>query len=249
MDDVILNSSAASLISTAAGSSSAGDGISRIGDFFGGIISRLDILNHPDQLLEMLTGVHVVVAGVLFVVGILCILNGYRWHRWVIIISAFLSGFALGWVMSRHMEQPYIVAGALALMAAVIANPLLRFAVAIFGGVTGAFIGSNLWTALGYAEENHWAGALMGLILVGMASFLMSRHVIMLFTSIGGGALVVCGGLSLLLYVPAWREGLTSALTSNQIVIPLLIAVAAVIGFTIQQSQTAPGAAGPAPTQ
>lgn len=240
----------ASMLSSTAAAPSAGmsEGLSRLTAAFNSIIQRLDILNHPDELLALLSGVHVVVAGVLFVVGILCVLNGYRWHRWVVVVCAFLSGFGLGWVMSKHMQQPYIVAGALALMSAVIANPLLRFAVAIFGGLTGAFIGANLWTGLGYPDENHWAGALMGLILVGMASFLMFRHVVMLFTSIGGGAMAVCGGISLLLYVPSWREGLTQALSNNQIVIPLLVAVAAVIGFTFQHGQSAPAPAqGPAP--
>lgn len=242
---------AATLLTTAPAPGPAqgvGEGVRGLSDAFQGVIARLDILNHPDQLLDLLSGIHVVVAGVLFVVGILCVLNGYRWHRWVVVVCAFLSGFGLGWVMSQHMQQPYIVAGALALMAAVIANPLLRFAVAIFGGLTGAFIGANLWTGLGYADDNHWAGALMGLILVGMASFLMFRHVVMLFTSIGGGAMAVCGGVSLLLYVPSWREGLSQAITNNQIVIPLLVAVAAVIGFTFQHAQSARGGAGAGPS-
>ncbi len=222
--------------------SRAGEGaLEGIASAFKAIFSNLDILTRPDDLLALLTNVHVVVAGVLFIVGILCVLNGYRWHRWVIVVCAFLSGFGLGWVMSRHMEQPYVVAGALALMAAVIANPLLRFAVAIFGGLTGAFIGANVWSGMGYADDNNWAGALIGLVFVGMASFMMFRSVVMLFTSIGGGAMAVCGGISLLLYVPSWREGLTEALSNNQILIPLLVALAGVIGFTFQHTQTAPG--------
>jgi hypothetical protein len=60
--------------------------------------------------------------------------------------------------------------------------------------------------------------------------------------------MAVCGGISLLLYVPSWREGLTQALSNNQIVIPLLVAIAAVIGFTFQHGQAAPAPAqGPAP--
>ncbi|MGI9014707.1 MAG: hypothetical protein ACR2GY_10715 [Phycisphaerales bacterium] len=213
----------------------------RIYAAFRSLIEKLDILNRPDELIEMLSQVHVTVAGALLIVGILCVLNGYRWHRWVVIVCAFLSGFGLGWLMSRHLEQPYIVAGALALMAAVVANPLLKFAVAIFGGLTGAFIGANLWTAFGYQEQAHWAGALLGLTIVGMASFMMFKHVVVLFTSIGGSAMAMAGGIALLLYVPDIRDGVTSALTNNTLILPLLLTVAAVIGFTLQQGQSAAG--------
>lgn len=202
-------------------------------------VGHLDILNHPDKLLDILAQVHYIFAAVLLVVGILCILNGWRWHRWVIITCAFVSGFAIGWLMSRQMEQPYIIAGALALTAAVIAHPLLRFAVVIFGGLTGAFIGANIWTALGYPADTHWAGALSGLILVGMASFMMFKHVVVLFTSIGGSAMAVFGAISLLLWVPEWREGVTNTFVNNQILIPLLVTVAAVIGLVLQEGQAA----------
>lgn len=209
----------------------------RLAAAFDGAVLYLDILNRPDDLLELLRQVHIAVAGVLFVVGILCVLNGYRWHKWVIVVCAFLSGFGFGYLLSRTMPQPYVIAGVIALMAAVIASPLLRFSVAFFGGVTGAFVGANLWTALGYPHESLLAGAGMGFILLGMASFLMFKHVVMVFTSIGGAAMIVTGGLALLLAVPQFEETISNSVRTNQLLVPLFLIVGAVIGMVIQEGQ------------
>ena len=221
-----------------ANAASAGDGaIARVTDSVASMIDFLDILTRPEDLMNLLGSLGIVWGGILLVVGILCVINGYRWHRWVIIVCAFLCGFALGYVLSKHMEQPYVVAAALALMAAVISNPLLKFSVALFGGLTGAFIGANIWTGLGLPGDAHWAGALMGLILVGMASFLMFKHVVVFFTAMSGGAMTVCGAIAILLYVPDMRESVARLFTNNQILVPLLITVAGVIGLVIQEQQ------------
>ena len=65
-------------------------------DVVDGAVARLDILNHPDELLAALANVHIVWASVLVVTGGLCVLNGYRWHKYVIVLCAFLGGLALG---------------------------------------------------------------------------------------------------------------------------------------------------------
>lgn len=212
---------------------------------FAGLFRRLDILNHPDELLVMLGQMNVVVAAVLLLVGLLCVLNGYQWHRWVVVFCALLAGIGLGLLFTQHMNERYVVAGAVGLLCAVVAHPLLRFAVATFGAATGAFVGANLWTALGYAAETHWAGAAMGAIALGMASFIMFKHVVVLFTSIGGAALLVFSGITLLLHMPATEEAVRSSLVGNHLLVPLLVAVAAMIGLVLQEGRrTAPAAEG-----
>ncbi|MFB3137854.1 MAG: hypothetical protein ACE10B_01365, partial [Phycisphaerales bacterium] len=111
------------------------------------LIPRMDILNRPDELLAALANMHIVWASALVIVGALCVLNGYRWHKWVIVICAFLGGLGLGQLLSSQMGESRIVMAALGLLCAVIATPLLRLAVATFGGLTGAFIGANAWSA------------------------------------------------------------------------------------------------------
>ena len=201
-----------------------------------GATARLDILAHPDELLTALASVHIVWASVLVVVGVLCVVNGYRWHRWVIVICAFLGGLGLGHMLSKQMGQSRIVMAAIGILFAVVATPLVRWAVAIFGGLTGAFIGANAWTAFSNSPDSHLAGAAMGFIAMAMAAFLMYRLVIVLFTSIGGGAMAVMGILTLMLHVPSWEPAIRSSLSANNMLLPLLVTVTAVTGLVLQHS-------------
>lgn len=211
------------------------------------LFSRLDILNHPDELLSMLGQLNVVVAGILLAVGVLCVLNGYKWHKWVIVACALLAGIGLGMLLSSQMNERYIIAGALGLLCAVIAHPLLRFAVAAFGAATGAFVGANVWTALGYAPETYWTGAAMGAIALGLASFIMFKHVVVLFTSIGGASLLVFSTITLALNVPTLADPVRESLMGNHLLVPLLVSVAAMIGLVLQEgrkSEPAPAPSG-----
>ncbi|MHC4709360.1 MAG: hypothetical protein ACYTA3_02800 [Planctomycetota bacterium] len=200
------------------------------------MLTRMDILNHPGELMGSLASMHIVWASVLVVVGALCVLNGYRWHKYVIVICAFLGGLALGHLLSQQMGQSKIVMAAIGLLCAVIATPMLRIAVAVFGGLTGAFIGANAWTAFSASPDAHLAGAGMGFIALGMLAFIMYRLVIVLFTAIGGAAMVVVGGVTLLLHVPGWETAIEQSLSTHPLLLSLLVAVAAVTGIVLQHS-------------
>ena len=202
-----------------------------------GAVTRLDILNHPDQLLNALSNIHIVWASVITIVGALCVLNGYRWHKYVVVACAFLGGLGLGQLLSHQMGESRVVMGAIGLLCAVVATPLLRFVVAIFGGLTGAFIGANVWTAFSDSPDAHLAGAGMGFIAMGLLAFIMYKLVIVLFTSIGGGAMAVLGIITLLLHVPAWQAAIESNLQSHERLLPLLVAVAAITGLVLQHSE------------
>lgn len=217
----------------AQGQAGAANPVSTLTDAF----PRMDMLNRPDELLQALGNMHIVWASVFVVVGALCVLNGYRWHKGVVVICAFLCGLGLGHLLSKQMGESRIVMGAIGLLFAVIATPLLRISVAIFGGLTGAFIGANAWTAFSDVPEAHLAGAGMGFIALGLAAFIMFKFVIVLFTSIGGAAMAVLGTITLLLHVPAWETAVKDSLASNQLLLPLLVAVAAVTGFVVQHNE------------
>jgi hypothetical protein len=121
---------------------------------------------------------------------------------------------------------------------ACIATPMLRWTVAVFGGLTGAFLGANAWTLVKASPQGaQWAGACMGFIALALLSFVVFRLVVVLFTSIGGGAMVVLGGITLLMQVPSWQTAIRDNLTANQNLIPLLVTVAAAAGFVIQESR------------
>ncbi len=201
-------------------------------------ILRMDILNRPNELMDILSSMPLIGASVIVVVGALCVLNGYRWHKWVIMVLAFMCGLGLGHLLSAHVGKSAIVAIALGLLCAIVATPMLKVAVAIFGGLTGAFIGANTWTAIQVSPADmQWAGALMGFILLALLSLILFRLVIVLFTSIGGAAMIVFGAIPLLLHVPAWEQAVRESFANNQLLLPLLLTVAAVSGFVIQESR------------
>lgn len=210
-------------------------------------ISNLDILNRPEELLEQLGQMPVIGAAASLTVGLLCVLNGYKWHKWVIIILALLFGLMFGHLLSLEIGRSAVVAIAIGLLCAILAIPMMKFAVAIFGGLTGAFIGANAWTYFNepYADVS-WTGALMGFVIVAMASFILFRLVIVLFMSLGGAVMLVFGAITLLLHVEDWEPSVREHLSANQAIVPLLVAVAAVAGFVWQQSKMVKDAPKPA---
>jgi hypothetical protein len=200
--------------------------------------AQLDILTQPDRLLDQLAKMPLFAAAVVVAVGALCIINGYKWHKWVVIVLAFMLGLAIGHILSQQMGKSLIVAGSLGVLFACIATPMLRWTVAVFGGLTGAFLGANAWTlANANPPDAQWAGACMGFIALALLSFVVFRLVVVMFTSIGGGAMVILGGITLLMQVPSWAPAIRQGLTTNQYLIPMLVTVAAVAGFVIQESR------------
>lgn len=214
--------------------------LATIGNFstFPEAMAQLDILTNPDKLLQNLAKLPLFAATMIVAVGLICALNGYRWHKWVVVIMAFLLGLGIGHILSQQMGKSIIVAAALGVLFAVIATPMLRWTVAVFGGLTGAFLGANAWTLANASPANaQWAGACMGFIALALLSFVVFRIVVVLFTAIGGAAMVVLGAITLLMHVPSWEPAIREALTKNQHLIPLLVTVAAVGGFVIQESR------------
>lgn len=204
----------------------------------GNAVDRMSMIFRPDELLDAVSDVPLIVAAISVTVGVLCVLNGYRWHKWLIAVLAFLFGIGIGYKLSEQMGRSMVVAGAIGCLCAIVATPLLRVAVALFGGLTGAFIGVNTWTAVESAPTDaNWAGALIGFVALAMLSMVLFRLVIVLFTSVGGAAMVVIGGVGLLVQVPGWDASVRESLNTHHAMLPLLLLLAAVTGFVIQESR------------
>ena len=206
-------------------------------EVFRPLFSRLDILNHPEEMLDGLSNMPFLMGSILVATGILCVFNGYRWHKWVVGILAFMCGMRIGDMLAEQFGRSDIVAVALGCLAAIVATPMMKIAVALFSGLTGAFIGANIWTAVNTQADLHWAGAAMGFIALAMASILLFRIVIVLFTSVGGAAMVVFGGLGLMLHVENWAPAIRNSVQDHELMIPLLVMVAAAAGFVLQQGR------------
>lgn len=196
---------------------------------------RLDILSRPDELIDVLQQLHIVWAGIFVTVGLLSVINGYRWHKWIVITVAFLTGMGLGFLMSRSMESSLIVAACVGVLTAVVAWPLMKYAIAACGGLAGAFVGANVWSIAQMPPDTYYAGALIGLVAFGLLSFILYRVVIVAMTCIAGAVVLVIGAVTLLIQVEAWQPALREDFSGNPIILPLIVLVTAVIGFVMQQ--------------
>ncbi len=219
-----------------------------------GVFSRVDLLAHPRGLVDVLAQMSIVWAVVLLIAGLVCLLNGYKLYRWVTIALAGGIGGVAGYCLGQRISAEFIVAGCLAALLAVVAYPLMKYAVAAMGGIVGAFLGANLWGACAglvdsssraTVENTYWVGALIGLVLCGMLAFVLFKLSVVIFTSVSGATIAMLGVLGLVLQVPAWKSGITSwAGNANAMVLPLLVIVPAIIGLILQQVKPETGAAG-----
>ncbi len=200
------------------------------------LVSHLDIFSHSEALTYLITELHLVWAVIFILVGIACVLNGYRWHKIVVILLAGMSGVLAGRILGEQIGDGRVAAVCFAVLFGVLAWPLLRYAVALFGGLAGAFAGANIWSALDLDPSQHKIGALVGLIVVGMLTFMTFRLVVILMTAVGGASLLVCGVLASMAHVESWREGLLRGVESNQLLVPIIAGSAAVVGAVVQFS-------------
>lgn len=210
------------------------------------VFSRADTLAHPQDLVSNLQALSVVWAVVFLTAGLVCLLSGCRFYRTVVVVLALAIGAFAGYYLGKKIDAEYVVAGCLALLLAVCVFPLMKYAVAIMGGLVGAFVGANSWSAIALmlqtdnkpssAAENYWIGALLGLLVCGMLAFILFNVSVVFFTSVSGSTVAVLGALALLLQIQPWRQSISEGISTNAMIVPLLVLVPAVIGFILQES-------------
>ena len=207
-------------------------------DLMNTILEQLDIMYRPEDLINHLKALPTLASVVLIAVGAACVFNGYRWHKLIVVVLALLFGFGLGNVLSAEFGKSMVVALALGILLAAIATPMLKFTVAFFAGIAGAAIGATLWTFLKADQpELAWAGAGMGFITLSLMSFIFFRIVVILFTSVSGGAMLVLGSVGALLQIGSAKTEVTDQLLMHPAIMPLLIVMAATVGFVIQEGR------------
>lgn len=211
---------------------------------------RLDILNHPGPLIDTLSQLHVVWAGIFVVCGVLTVFFGFRWHRWIVLLTAFITGMAIGTSLTTAVDTELIVAVCVGVLAAVVAWPAMKYAVTLCGALVGAFVGAHAWAFLNQPPETYWAGATTGFIAFGLLSFLIHRTIIVTMTCVAGAFVLIMGLITLLVQVEPWQITLRETFDGNTLLIPLFVLTASVIGIVAQLGETkaaVPAAGGGAP--
>ena len=183
-------------------------------------------------------------AALLVGVGIVYLMFGYHSFKALIMLNAALFGAAVGaYIGARgNAELPGALMGAF--IAAAITWPLMKFAVAVMGGLVGAALGASIWRACGLDPHFAWAGGMSGLIFFGMLSFILFRGSIMMYTSLQGSVMVIFGMLGLIYKYDNLAPAITAGMTAKAFVLPASIFVPAVVGMIYQNTQTSPATAG-----
>jgi len=133
--------------------------------------------------------------------GAVCLFYGWRVFKVLVVISFALLGLFLGVAVTKIIEglNSQLIGGLVGMgLLAVLSIPLMRWSVCILGAAAGGILTSGIWYACGLPERYIWAGALIGMVAGGMISFIVFKVAVVLFSSLGGSALMVVGVLALL---------------------------------------------------
>jgi hypothetical protein len=174
-------------------------------------------------------------AAMLVVAGLIYLLFGWHVFKILVTINATIVGAYVGAYVGSKGGQ--MMAGGLigALVAAGLTWPMMKWAVAVMGGIFGAIVGASIWQSFGLEPKFAWAGGLSGLIFFGMLSFIVFRGSVMTYMSLQGSVMLVFGVLGLVYKYQSIAPQLTSGLTTRSFILPAAIFLPAMFGLIYQQ--------------
>ena len=132
--------------------------------------------------------------------GVVCLLYGWRIFKILVTLCFALVGLFGGLMVNEKLVGGNgMWLGLMGIvMMGVLSLPLMRWGVSALGAVAGGILTGGIWYAFALPDGYIWAGALAGLIAGGMISFIVFKLAVVLFTSFGGGALIVTAVLAVL---------------------------------------------------
>jgi hypothetical protein len=191
------------------------------------------------------------VALLLVLLGLVYLLFGFYLFKPLVLLNAAFVGAMVGVIISNKTGGP-LPSGILGgFIAAAVTYPLMKWAVALMGGLFGALLGLTLWRTFGLEPGFAWTGGCMGLIACGLLCFIVFRGSVMAYTSLQGSVMLVFGVLSLAYKYQGFAPRLAEALQVKPFVVPMCIFIGTILGLIYQQnsgfSATPAGAGGPPP--
>ncbi len=153
-----------------------------------------------DFIWEQIVELSLVEALAFICFGVVCLLYGWRIFKILVTLCFALVGLFGGLMVNEKLVGGNGMWLGLmgVLMMGVLSLPLMRWGVSALGAVAGGILTGGIWYAFALPDGYIWAGALAGLIAGGMISFIVFKLAVVLFTSFGGGALIVTAVLAVL---------------------------------------------------
>ena len=203
------------------------------------ILGTHQMLPEQTRLLETLSTSQALFPAILCIAGAMLMLFGYKTYRWIVVFNCIALGYWLGDQMGQSTEIAIVGSIIGAALMGVIAMPLMKYAVAVCGGLVGAVIGMVVWAYCNQPLDMVWAGGLVGLVVLGMLSFTLFKTSVILFTSIQGAAMFVLGCSALLIrYSPAdWAQQVGTNLNTKPALLPILVCSIAMLALFWQHQR------------
>jgi hypothetical protein len=189
------------------------------------------------------------VALLLVMLGLVYLLFGFYLFKPLVLLNAAFIGAMIGVFISGKTGGP-LPSGILGgFVAAAATYPLMKWAVALMGGLFGAILGFALWRTFGLEAGFAWTGGCMGLIACGLLCFIVFRGSVMAYTSLQGSVMLIFGILSLAYKYQDFAPRLAQSLQVKPFLLPMSIFIATILGLIYQQNSSFsnPAAAGGPP--
>ena len=195
----------------------------------------------PDQidLLDRCREMDNILAAVLLFAGVGYAAFGYGMFKLLACLNVAAAGAGAGWLVGREFDAalPGTIIGGV--LAAAIAWPLVKLAVAGCGATIGFVVGCAVWRSLGLLDAYAPAGGLIGAVFLFMLTFSLFRLSVITFTAVQGVIMLLAGLLGLVLKAPE-VDGMVTGWTSDYpVALPVAIFALSVIAIFFQQSYSA----------
>jgi len=189
-----------------------------------------------DLIWEHITSLGLLEALTFISFGTVCLFYGWRVFKVLVTISFALLGLLIGVWINRLLVEGNVIWLAIITtgLFAFLSVSLMRWGVSVLGAAAGAILTGGAWLASGLPEQYIWAGGLIGFVAGFLISFIIFKAAVMLFTSLGGSALVVVGILAVLYQYMGADQKLEDLVFNQNWFLPVVLLAPVAAGIILQ---------------
>lgn len=181
-------------------------------------------------------------ATILVIAGMIYLMFGWYAFKGLVTINAAMAGGCLGAIIGDRIADAAAIGAVVgAVLAAATTWPMMKYAIAMMGGLFGTLVGTALWRSCNLEPHLAWAGGMMGLITFGLLSFILFKTSVMMFTSLQGAVMLTFGVLGLIFKYQSIGPQVIQHLQVKPFLLPLAIFIPTMLGLIYQQHQASEG--------